>query len=193
MPLLVGPALPAGTFSARDQPRIDVDDRLVLRPWVAADAAVVRDVFADPAVQRWHVRRLDTDDEARDWVAAWDRRWTAETDASWAVAGRDGDRAVGQVGLRTVSLFEGVAQLSYWVAPAHRGTGVAVRAARALTAWGFGVGFHRLFLQHSMVNGASCRVAAKAGFPLEGTLRGGLRHADGWHDTHLHARLRTDG
>ena len=33
------------------------------------------------------------------------------------------------------------------------------------------------------------RVAAKAGFTAEGTLRSALLHADGWHDMHLHARV----
>ena len=35
---------------------------------------------------------------------------------------------------------------------------------------------------------ASCRVAAKAGFALEGTLRESNLLAEGFADTHLHAR-----
>ncbi|MFG1923270.1 GNAT family N-acetyltransferase [Cryptosporangium sp. NPDC048952] len=50
----------------------------------------------------------------------------------------------------------------------------------------------RIFLLHSTGNSASCRVAHAAGFPMEGTLRGYLLHADGWHDVHSHARLSTD-
>ena len=45
---------------------------------------------------------------------------------------------------------------------------------------------------HSVANHASCRVATKSGFPLEGTHRRALLHTDGWHDMHLHARLRDD-
>jgi RimJ/RimL family protein N-acetyltransferase len=42
-------------------------------------------------------------------------------------------------------------------------------------------------------NAASCGVARKAGFLLEGTLRESYRYADGrFHDEHLHARLATD-
>ena len=40
-----------------------------------------------------------------------------------------------------------------------------------------------------MANTASCRVAGKAGFHLEATLRSVLLHSDGWHDMHLHARI----
>lgn len=149
--------------------------------------------FECPDIQRWHVRRMDTPEEAHDWIAGWATRWDIETDASWAIADNRDDQPIGQVGLRAISLFESSAQLSYWVLPAARGTGVAVRATRALMRWAFDiVGLHRVSLEHSTANTASCRVAAKLGFEVEGTLRGAARHADGWHDMHKHARLRTD-
>ncbi|WP_410581089.1 GNAT family N-acetyltransferase [Amycolatopsis sp. lyj-108] len=193
MPLLIEPALPAGTFRSMRQPCLIVDDRLVLRPWCADDGEDVEAAFACPAIQRWHVRRVDGADEAREWIAGWEQRWRAETDASWAVVDAREDRPVGQVGLRALSLFEASAQLSYWVLPAARGAGIAGRAVAALTRWAFEtVRLHRLFLLHSTANAASCRVADKAGYRLEGTLRSSMLHADGWHDVHLHARLRSE-
>jgi RimJ/RimL family protein N-acetyltransferase len=50
----------------------------------------------------------------------------------------------------------------------------------------------RLPVAHSVRNEASCRVATKTGFALEGTRRHSPPYADGWHDMHLHARLRGD-
>jgi RimJ/RimL family protein N-acetyltransferase len=83
--------------------------------------------------------------------------------------------------------------MSYWVLPAARGTGIAARATRTLMRWAFDtLLLNRLFLVHSTANLPSCRVALKAGFRVEGTLRGHTLHADGWHDMHMHARLRTD-
>lgn len=191
VPLLVSPARPAGSLQSLTQPRIEVDDRLVLRPWRESDAKTVQTAFDCPAIQRWHVKRIDSLDEALAWIAGWQTRWGSEKDASWAIT--DDDQPIGQVGLRAISLFEGSAELSYWVLPAARGNEVAVRAARSLTRWTFDVlGLHRVVLQHSTANAASCRVAAKLGFPVEGTLRSALLHADGWHDAHMHARLRTD-
>jgi ribosomal-protein-alanine N-acetyltransferase len=71
-----------------------------------------------------------------------------------------------------------------------RGAGVAPRALQAGTSWALGdLGLHRVELVHSTTNRASCRVAAKAGYELEGTKRGDLLHADGWHDMHLHAKI----
>lgn len=191
MPGLVSPARPAGSLQSLTQPRIEVDDRLVLRPWRESDAKAVQTAFDCPEIQRWHVRRMDSLAEALAWIAEWTARWDNEKDASWAIT--DDDQPIGQVGLRAISLFEGSAGLSYWVLPEARGKEVAVRAARALTRWTFDVvGLHRVALQHSTANLASCRVATKLGFPAEGTLRGAMLHADGWHDAHMHARLRTD-
>ncbi len=39
---------------------------------------------------------------------------------------------------------------------------------------------------------ASCRVAQTAGNELEEAMRGQALPADGWHDTHPHARLAGD-
>jgi RimJ/RimL family protein N-acetyltransferase len=92
-----------------------------------------------------------------------------------------------------LELFHGQGEAAYWVIPAARGRGIAFAALSAMTQWLFDeVGLHRIALVHSTRNEPSCRVATKAGFALEGTLRGDLLHADGWHDVHLHARLQHD-
>lgn len=193
MPLLVAPALPAGSLAAQEQPHLPVRPGLALRPWRDDDAPAVRAAFDCRQIQRWHVRRMDGDDEARAWTAQWAGRWRDETSASWAVVDAN-DRPLGQVGLRGVLLDEASAHLSYWLVPAARGRGIATEALGALTRWSFTrAGLHRLALEHSTANAASCRVATRAGFPVEGVARGSVRHADGWHDMHLHARLRTDG
>src|SRR4051812_9877029 len=49
------------------------------------------------------------------------------------------------------------------------------------------LGLHRLTLVHAVANAASCRVAQKCDFLLEGTMRSHQLLADGWHDTPLHA------
>ncbi|MEU8655229.1 GNAT family N-acetyltransferase [Actinoplanes philippinensis] len=189
MPLLTTPALPDGALSFRPQPEIH-GDRLALRPWQERDVASVVAAFADPAIQRWHCRSLTTD-EAREWIAQWQPRWRAETDASWAIT--ENGRVAGQIGLRHIDLAEGLAKISYWVLPDSRGHRLAPRALTALTSWAFAdLGLHRLELSHSTSNTPSCRVATQCAYLLEGTRRSEARHADGWHDMHAHARLSTD-
>ncbi|WP_214401832.1 GNAT family N-acetyltransferase [Pseudonocardia lacus] len=190
MPLLVAPALPRTALARHVQPTLR-GDGVRLRPWRPRDTAGVLVAFADPDIQHWHRRRLDPD-EAAEWVGGWGRLWRAGTDACWAVADPD-DRLIGYVALRGFRPFAGSAKVSYWVLPGARGAGVATRAVRLAGHWAFTVlGLHRIELVHSVRNTASCRVAERAGYALEGTMRGHMRHVDGWHDVHLHARLHDD-
>jgi [ribosomal protein S5]-alanine N-acetyltransferase len=165
-------------------------DGIILRPWRPEDAPAVVAAYSDPHIQRWHARRMD-ENEALDWIAAWADRWRKETDCGWAVASDDG--VVGQISLRTVDLDEGLAGISYWVMPHARGRRIAPRALEAVTQWAFGVlGLHRIGIDHSTRNLASCRVAERAGYRAEGVKRSQALHADGWHDMHQHARIATD-
>ena len=182
MPQLVPPVL---TGLPAEQPVLTVGD-LVLRPWQDADAAALLQAYADPDVRRWHVECLDAA-EACAYAARWADLWRAGSRAGWAVE-RGGELA-GRVTLTRLVLDAGQAEVTYWTMPAARGTGVAPAAVGAVSTWAFGLGFHRLELQHSTQNPSSCRVAEKACFGAEGTKRSAGLHLDGWHDMHLHARL----
>lgn len=189
MPSLTPPVVPAGALADREQPSLTASD-LLLRPWRPEDASAVRAAYEDPEIQRWHCERL-TEAEAAAYAHDWQALWRAERRGGWAVV-RD-DLLVGRITLVHLDLPQGQAEVTYWVVPAARGAGVAAQAVRALSAWCFkDVGMHRLELAHSTRNVASCRVAEKAGFRLEGTRRRQGLHLDGWHDMHLHARLRGD-
>ncbi|GAA4582553.1 GNAT family N-acetyltransferase [Planotetraspora phitsanulokensis] len=191
MPLLVTPAIPAGTLAASGQPTLSLGDGARLRPWRLDDAEAVREAFQDPEIQRWHVRRADSGNEAREWIEGWQSGWHSETAGHWAVAGSENDGLLGRVSLKSLNLVDGTAEVAYWMVPAARGGGVCTRAVTTLSDWALEHrGFHRLELEHSTANQASCRVAAKAGFEAEGVRRGAALHMDGWHDMHLHARVR---
>lgn len=192
MPRTVPPVLPAGHLRDRESPTL-AGDGVVLRPWRPADAGLVRRAFAEPGIAHWHMRTIDDEEEARSFAEGWAQRWHDETDAGFVIT-RDGGEGVGQVGLREIMLSAGWAEVSYWVLPEARGRGLAVAGVRALTRWAFDeLGMHRLEILHAVGNLPSCRVAEKAGYALEGTLSRVLRHADGWHDAHLHASVADGG
>lgn len=189
MPSVIPPAIPGGRLSAGRQPVLPAGDGVLLRPWGLDDASELVAAHEDPAIQRWNKWRLDDEDEARQVIERWQHAWSAETGAYWAVT-RDG-ALLGRMALTSMALHAGRAECAYWVVASARGAGVATRALRAMTRWASrDAGFHRLELHHSIANTASCRVAAKAGFALEGVLRGAALHADGWHDVHLHAYVQ---
>jgi RimJ/RimL family protein N-acetyltransferase len=74
-------------------------------------------------------------------------------------------------------------ELGYLVAPAARNRGVATELLRQLTAWAFDKGGAlRVSLVIDVANVASQRVAARAGYTLEGVLR----------DTYVKPGLRAD-
>nr|WP_094793216.1 GNAT family protein [Streptomyces kasugaensis] len=189
----IPPVVPVGRMSRDAQPVFPAADGRQLRPWRAADAEALAEATRDPEIQQWNRPGQLTPDAARARIASWRERWASEQSALWALAGPGDGPAVGLIGVADFDLAGGSAELLYWLLPAARGTGAMADAVLRVSRWALDdLGLHRLRLTHSVVNPASCRVAAKAGFTLEGTMRSALLHADGWHDEHLHARIRGD-
>jgi RimJ/RimL family protein N-acetyltransferase len=184
------PTIAAGTLARGPQPVLPAAGGLLLRPWQEADVPVFLAAYQDPEIQRWHTRRPGSEPAVRRWFDRYRRDWAEELGGHWAVT-RGGGTVLGRIAFRGLDLDDGVGGCAYWVLPAARGAGVASRALTALSEWALGgVGFHRLELDHSTRNEASCRVATRSGFALEGTKRSAAVHADGRHDMHLHARVR---
>ncbi|BBB01502.1 putative acetyltransferase [Actinacidiphila reveromycinica] len=193
MPSLSSPAMAAGVLGSTGQPVLPAAGGRSLRPWHPDDAPAVHAAYQDAGIQRWHVRRSDSVAEAGEWIERWRGCWAAETGGHWAVVDAVTDALLGRVALKAFALPDATAEVAYWTAPAARGTGVCSGAVLALAAWALGDGgFHRLELAHSAANAASCRVALRTGFAQEGVRRKAALHADGWHDMHLHARVRGD-
>lgn len=173
------------------QPVIVVDAELHLRPFATSDAPAVREAFDDPDIQRWHVFRAESVGEAQTWIDNANKLWNDDKSGVWAIVD-EADTVRGRCALH-VDSRSGNAEIAYWVLPVFRGSGVAARAAAAVTRWGHEVlGVHRILLQHSVDNEASCAVARRVGYLVEGTARQQGLHLDGRHDMHQHAHLITD-
>ncbi len=178
--------------------RIELDD-VVLRPFVATDEAAVAEALRDPGILRWTagtvVIRTPADQRARRWLEPRIDGW-ARGNAVFAVADAATDHVLAALTLRDVNRVPDQAAVAYWVSPAARGRRLAARALDAAARWAFapdGLGLHRLALDHALINEGSCRVAQRAGFQFEGTMRDYYVEPSGErHDSHLHARLATD-
>ncbi|SDL38427.1 GNAT family N-acetyltransferase [Nonomuraea jiangxiensis] len=188
MPSLVPPVIAAGSLNNVPQPVLKAEPDLVMRPWTRADAPVILDAYSDPAVRHWAVHSVDTIAEAERLIDGYAEGWRTESSANWAVVTAAGE-VLGRVALRAIDREMGQGEVAYWMLAAARGRGAATAAVRALSAWAFEAGIHRLFLMHSTRNEVSCRVAQKAGFMPEGTERSSILHTDGWHDMHIHALI----
>lgn len=180
----------------RPVPRLDVPllsgEGVALRPWRAEDAETYLRGKRDPESARWSPHPPPvTAADAEILVARVGRRAADGEAIGWAV--HEDGVVVGSVALRDINRVDRWATASYWTLPEARGRGVAPRALVLATRHAFeGLGLHRVKLQHAVANLASCRVAAKAAFALEGTQRGSCLLADGFVDEHLHARVASD-
>ncbi|MEY9936733.1 GNAT family N-acetyltransferase [Streptacidiphilus sp. MAP5-3] len=184
------PVISSGSLAGAPQPVLPAARGLVLRPWTSSDAPTFLSAYRDEAIRRWHTRRPSSETRVLEWFARYREDWAQERGAHWAVT-RDGDDVLGRIAMGSLNFDDGTAGVGYWVLPAARGAGAATSALTALTEWAMEeIGFHRLHLDHSTRNHASCRVATKSGYHLEGTQRSAALHDDGRHDMHLHARVR---
>jgi RimJ/RimL family protein N-acetyltransferase len=103
---------------------------------------------------------------------------------------READQIVGWIYLADVDRYARSAEIGYGVRPHARGRGFATEALVAVSRWALTAGgLQRAWLRVNTDNLASVRVAQKAGFTLEGTLRRASLEEDGLHDVAVLALL----
>jgi len=162
---------------------------LTLRPWSARDARAVCAAFAEPGMERQ--ADIATEQDAADWIRARQDQWAAGSAYSFAVT--SGPDLLGGVMVSSVERRHLTGWVSYWTVAASQGRGVATSACRLLAEWAFSdLGLFRLELGHRVNNPASCKVASRAGFAVEGRERQKLLYDGVRYDVELHARLATD-
>jgi len=168
--------------------------RLLLRRPREEDAADALAMLQDPEVVRWNPAPGVVDIEtARAWCAR-GADWSEGTHATWHAIDRSTHRLVANCSVFAIDLDHATAKIGYRVAPWQRRRGVGSEVVAIVTRWSFTeLGLDRIQLEHAVANVGSCRVAANAGFVLEGILRSASRDGLGArHDDHVHGRLATD-
>jgi RimJ/RimL family protein N-acetyltransferase len=178
-----------------DEPVELLVDGLWLRPPSGEEADDALAMLRDPEVVRWNPAPVVVDlDSARAWCER-GGDWSDGTHATFSVLDVANARLLANVSVHEIAVDQATASIGYRVAPWARGRGVATRALIAVTDWSFAThGLARIQLFHHVANASSCRVATKAHYLLEGTLREASVGPDGHReDEHLHARLASDG
>jgi RimJ/RimL family protein N-acetyltransferase len=147
------------------------DGSVALRRWSPDDVPELVRCCNDAEIRRWlpPISIPYTEQDAVDFLAMTER--DDGDKLTFAIVGRgQGGALVGSIGLRV--LEPEVAQTGYWVAPEARGRGIAGAALGLLSRWALAhVELARLQLFTDVDNPASMRVAERAGFAREGTLR----------------------
>jgi RimJ/RimL family protein N-acetyltransferase len=148
-------------------------ERLLLRPFEAADLDDVARLHADADLVRW----IPWGPRSREEAGAVLRRKMAKTsigegegeDGLGLVAIlRDDGSFVGEFTLSVVSVEDSCAELGFMMFSDHHGRGYATEGGRAVLAAAFeGYGLHRVIGRVEPRNAASCRVLERLGMRRE--------------------------
>lgn len=155
------------------------NERLRLSRPTVRDVDAITRACQDPQVAAWVTvpspyDRSDAESFLRHVVGP---GWDNGTELVWAMReplgapepGGDGD-LLGMIGLHGVG--DGTAEIGYWVAPWARGRGTAQQAVELVLDHAFdGLDLLRVTWQAFVGNWPSRRVAWRAGFRVEGTVR----------------------
>ncbi|MEP6526956.1 MAG: GNAT family N-acetyltransferase [Nocardioidaceae bacterium] len=174
----------------RFDPAVLKADGLVLRRAGDADAEAALRMLSDPDVVQWMPADVQDLETARGWCrrsADWDGHATF-------VVVDDAEVLLGNITLVNIDVEQATGEIGYRVGPWARNRGVATSAVELATDWAFeAMALRRITLFHSVANPASCRVATKCGYQMEGTLRSAMVAGDGRrYDLHVHGRLPSD-
>lgn len=146
------------------------DGVVTLRPFRAEDAPAVAAACQDTEIQRWipMIPVPYAEADSRRFILLTLQAWHDGTGYEFAIADAATDRYIGSIGIHIGPNARRHA-IGYLVAPEARGRGVALRALRLATHWGFEeLGIERLALWTLPGNVRSQVVAERAGFRFEG-------------------------
>ena len=149
------------------------DGELLLRPWERGDVPAVALACRDPEIPRWTVVPHDyTERHAREFIAGTASDMAAGRELPLAIVEAPRGGLLGAIGISNIDWADGKAEIGYWIAREARRRGVGARATRLLSEWALThLGLGRLELLAHPENEGSQRLAKRAGFTREGTLR----------------------
>lgn len=142
------------------------DGTLLLRLPAVRDADALAAACQDPEIPRWTlVPSPYGREDALAWVEHARVTATAGTELHLLVLDADGEWLLGSVGFVTLDRCARYGEIGYWLAREARGRGVMSRAVELLRDHGArALGLERVELLVHRDNGASRRVAERAGF-----------------------------
>lgn len=148
------------------------DGEIRLRPWERRDVPAVTTACQDPEIPRWTVVPTNyTERHAREFINGTAADIATGRELALAIVDAD-DRVLGALGISNFDWANLKAEIGYWMVREERRRGIGSRAARLLAEWAIRtLGLERVELLANPANEASQRLAERAGFTREGTLR----------------------
>lgn len=165
--------------------------RLDLREYGPADTGLVRELLGAGALEALPPGAPSSPGEVAEWLTASAHRSRLDgTSLHLMMLDRAAGRIVGSIGLFHADWEVRSTEIGYGVRGDERGKGYATEALAATARWVLAeAGIQRAWLTANTDNVASVRVAEKAGFHREGTIRRAGLEDDGLHDQALFSLL----
>lgn len=182
------------SFDPNWRPPILWTERLVLRPYVEADAVDLFPHASNPNSTKYtlwehHKSIDDTLMFVRDYASG---RYAEGVPEPLAICLKSdvNRKSIGSCGCFWASHPNRTLELGYWLAEPYWGRGIVAEAAAALVGYSFEtLAPKRIQARVIGENEASKRVLIKLGFQFEGTLRSALLHRGVHKDLHYFAKL----
>ena len=169
-------------------------DRLLLRPFVSNDAAVVRELVGvrEVAATIDGIPHPYPDSAADTWIASHAGDARSGTAYTWAIAHREASTLIGAVTLHVHSPHRR-GEIGYWTGIPYWNQGFTTEAAGRALAFGFeSLALHRVQAFCLPTNTGSVRVLEKLGFRREGTLRDYVFRWGDFQDRAVYGLLRDE-
>jgi RimJ/RimL family protein N-acetyltransferase len=173
-----------------------LDGPTALRPWRDSDLQQIVAACQDPEIPRWtRVPSPYGESDARAYLLQRHDLLASGAAAPFAIVdSADDTRLLGSIALLDINWDQERGEVGYWLAREARGHGHVTRAVRLICAFGFErLRLARIALLASTRNGASQRVAERAGFTREAVLRSYMRTPEGRQDMVAFALLAAPG
>jgi RimJ/RimL family protein N-acetyltransferase len=171
-----------------------VTERLELREFGPHDVALVQEVMAAGAPEALPPGAPSQSEDIPAWLSEGVQRQREEGAGVHLMMFHQARGViVGAIGLFHADWEARSTEVGYGVRSNQRGQGYATEALAAVTRWALTAGgIQRVWLTANTDNVASVRVAEKAGFVREGTLRRAGMEEDGLHDQAIFSHLDDD-
>jgi ribosomal-protein-alanine N-acetyltransferase len=161
-------------------------DRLVLRKVEPED---LRDIIAWEDLPNARGAEI----QARDFLDYCFREYRDWDFGPWGILLKETGTIVGNCGFPHIIFKSLCGEVNYYIAPRHRGKGLALEALRALLQFGFGeIGLARIQARCKPENLSSERVMVKAGMKFEGIIEHSPFSKEPGPKQRLYAILRKD-
>ena len=170
-------------------------ERLVVRPFVIADAPAVQRMAGDKAIARMtmNIPHPYEDGMAEEWIGTHAEKFAQRKSLGLAITLKETGELLGAMGLEHLDNPHQRAELGYWIGKEYWSNGYCTEAAREIVRYEFAeLGLHRIHSHHFAQNPASGKVMQKIGMKHEGRLRQHIKKWDRFVDIECYGILVND-